>query len=109
MEMIYTTALRSTLIAADTFRQRYVSPVLSTLGRSVDRKLVDRHSVHGGHEPLHDTELVVQDLLTDGTKQKAWMVGDNLDNISQRRRFMSIKTSSHTIMSTKLTEKHEES
>lgn len=39
-----------------------ISPVLAALGRAVDGELVDGHSMHGGHQALHDAEAVVQHL-----------------------------------------------
>lgn len=38
------------------------TPVLSSLGRSIDNQLVGSSSMNGGHESLNDAKLVVQDL-----------------------------------------------
>lgn len=38
------------------------SPVLATLGRSINSKLVNGHSVNGGHEAFMDTPVIVHDL-----------------------------------------------
>lgn len=38
------------------------SPILAALGGPVYGELVHGHRVHGGHEALHDAEVVVQHL-----------------------------------------------